>query len=328
MAHRLRFDPKRSLIAARGFTFAGRAYAPGDPFPHPDDAGTIPDRLRARQYEARAVNFAPEDATVEDPVQMVKAEKNGYYTITAPWFERPLTVRGKVNAEKALAEVREEGAPLGFIDGGSDVEVEEIGGGWYQITAPWLAEPEKVQGRDDAEKRQREIHAEGEPETHHGVSLTESEGGNGYYDIAAAWLAEGEKVHGIDAARERAAELRAEGPPEGWTPEDGPVAPATDGQDDAGAAADQADPAEAAAGAQAADSAQTEPAAADPASEGAEENAAKAESTEGAEQADGNDEASDTAEDGEGADSGDAGDDGEAPAEGEAGKSEDPPADA
>lgn len=326
MAHRLRFDPKRPLIAARGFTFAGRAYAPGDPFPNPAD-GPFALRQIERQYETRGVNFAPESETAEDPVQMT-GPAGGRYTITAPWFERPLTVRGKVNAEKALADVREEGPPLGFIDGGSDVEVEESGGGWYQIDAPWLAEPEKVQGREAAEARQREIHAEGEPETHHGVSLTESEGGNGYYDVAAAWLAEGEKVHGIDAARERAAELRAEGPPEGWTPEDGPVTPATDGQDDAGAAADQADPAEAAAGAQAADSAQTEPAAADPASEGADGNEAKAESTEGAEQADGTEGASDTAEDGDGADSGDAGDQTGTPAEGEAGKSEDPPADA
>lgn len=249
MAHRLRFDPKRSLIAARGFTFAGRSYAPGDPFPHPDDAGTVHDRLRARQYEARAVNFAPEDATAEDPVQMVKAEKNGYYTITAPWFERPLTVRGKVNAEKALAEVREEGAPLGWIDGGSDVEVEELGGGWYQIDAPWLAEPEKVQGREAAEARQGEIHTAGAPE--------------------------------------------------GWTLEDGRVAPET--ADDG-----------------------TDPAA--PASDGAEENAAKAESTEGAEQADATDEASDTASEGDGADSAAAGEQADTPAEGEAGKSEDPPA--
>jgi hypothetical protein len=321
VAHRLRFDPKRSLIAARGFTFAGRAYALGDPFPHPED-GPFAQRQIERQYETRAVNFAPESEAAEDPVQMTKAEKNGYYTITAPWFERPLTVRGKVNAEKALAEVREEGAPLGFIDGGTEVEVEESGGGWYQITAPWLDEPEKVQGREAAEARQREIHDAGEPEAHHGVSLTEAESGNGYYEVKADWLAEAEKVHGIDAARERAAELRTEGAPEGWTPEDGPVAPATDGQD----AADQADPAEAAAGAQAAAAAQTDPEAHDPASEGADGNAAKADTAEGAEQAAAEDGASDTASDGDGADSAAAGDEAETPAEGEAGKSEDPPA--
>lgn len=298
MPVRPRFDPKRSLIAARAFTFLGRAYALGDPFPHADDAGAANDRLRARQYEARAVNFAPEEATTEDPIQMT-GPAGGRYTITAPWLERPLTIRGKVNAEKALADLREEGPPLGFIDGGSDVEVEEAGGGWYAISAPWLDEPEKVQGREAAEVRQREIHDAGEPEAHHGVSLTESEGGNGYYDVKADWLAEGEKVHGIDAARERAAELRAEGAPEGWTAEDGPVAAET-----------PSDP--------------TDPAA--PASDGVQENAAKAETTEGAEQADATDEASDTASYGEGADSGAAGDEAEAPAEGEAGKSEDPPA--
>lgn len=306
MPVRPRFDPKRALIAARDFTFLGRAYAPGDPFPHADDAEAANDRLRARQYEARAVNFGPEEAAEEDPITMT-GPKGGRYEINAPWLERPLTIRGKVNAEKALADLREEGAPLGWIDGGSDVEVEEVGGGWYAISAPWLDEPEKVQGREDAEARQREIHAEGEPATHHGVTLAESEGGNGYYDLTADWLDEPEKVHGIDAARERAAELREAGPPEGWTPEGG--------QEDAG-------------GATSGDSAQSDTDAAAPASEGAQENAAKAETTEGADGADDADQASDTASDGDDADKAAGGDQAEAPAEGEAGKSEDPPADA
>lgn len=221
MPVRPRFDPKRSLSVARAFTFLGRPYAIGDTFPHADDAAQIPDRLRARQYEARVVNFAPEADPDAEPVQMKPAAKNGRWDITAPWLDEPITVRGKKNAETKLAEVREAGAPLGWIEGGSEVEVTEQGGGWFEISAPWLEEAEKVQGREDAEKRQREIHDAGEPATHHGVTLTEAENGNGYFDVKADWWAAPETVHGIDEARRVAAELRAEGPPEGWTPESG-----------------------------------------------------------------------------------------------------------
>lgn len=160
MPVRPRFDPKRALIAARGFSFLGRAYAPGDPFPHPEDAASIAPRLLARQYEGHAVNFAPEAPA--DPIQMT-GPAGGRYTITAPWLERPLVIRGKVNAEKALADIREEGPPLGFIEGGTEVDIEEAGGDWYAISAPWMAEPEKVQGREAAEARQREIHDAGAP---------------------------------------------------------------------------------------------------------------------------------------------------------------------
>lgn len=209
MPTRPRFDPSRPLVAARAFTFAGRAYSVGDPFPNPED-GPFADRLRARQYEARAVNMTEATPQDEDPVQMT-GPKGGRYEITAPWLERPLTIRGKVNADKALAEMREEGPPLGFIDGGSDVEVEEIGGGWYQIDAPWLEEPAKEQGREAAEAKQREIHEAGEPDYHHGVTLTEGE--NAYWTVKTDWSHEPETVHGEEAARARAAELRDAGPP-------------------------------------------------------------------------------------------------------------------
>lgn len=162
MPVRPRFDPTRSLIAARAFTFMGRAYSPGDPFPSPDEAGAIPDRLRARQYEARAVDFGPE-AEVEPDLITMTGPAGGRYTISAPWLERPLSIRGKVNAEKALAEMREEGPPLGWIDGGTEVEIEDAGEGWFVISAPWLDEPEKIEGRDAAEARQREIHDAGAP---------------------------------------------------------------------------------------------------------------------------------------------------------------------
>lgn len=160
MPVRPRFDPKRALIAARGFTFLGRAYVPGDPFPHPDDAPSIATRLLARQYEGGAVNLAPEAPA--DPITMTSPIK-GRYEINAPWLEVPLTIRGKKNAEQALADIRGEGPPLGWIAGGTEVEIEQIGDDLYAITAPWLDAPEQIEGRAAAEARQREIHDAGAP---------------------------------------------------------------------------------------------------------------------------------------------------------------------
>ncbi|APZ81855.1 hypothetical protein vBEliSR6L_90 [Erythrobacter phage vB_EliS_R6L] len=312
MPTRPRFDPSRPLVAARAFTFAGRAYAVGDPFPNPED-GPFADRLRARQYEARAVNMGEAEAEIADPVQMT-GPKGGRYEITAPWLERPLTVRGKVNAEKALAEMREEGPPLGFIDGGSDVEVEEIGGGWYEISAPWLEEPVKEQGREAAEARQREIHEAGEPETHHGVTLTESEGGNGYYDLTADWLDEPEKVHGEEAARERAAELRQAGPPA-----DGDAGEGTgeQGGENPGDPSTEAD-----AGEKPETAPEGQPGA-EGSQEAADQNASNAETQEAASEAAADQSGPDDAEQGDAADKADQADAGD-DADAEAGKSDDP----
>lgn len=213
------FDPSRPLVVARAFRFLGRDYAIGDPFPHANDDKAVNTRQRSRQYEARAVNFAPTE--VQDPVQMNPAGRNGSWILTAPWLDEPEIVRGKKNAETRLEELREEGPPLGWIEGGTEVEITDLDGGWYEITAPWLEDDVKVQGRDEAEARQREIHAEGEPDHHHGVSLTEAETGNGYYDVKADWWAEAERVHGIEEARRVAGDLRTEGPPEGWDPSEG-----------------------------------------------------------------------------------------------------------
>lgn len=93
------------------------------------------------------------------------------------------------------------------------VKVEPLAGGWYLITAPWLGEGEKVQGKDAAEARAEEIRDYGDPK---GVTVTGKDGG--WFEITAAWLAEPEKVQGHDAAEARAAEIRAEGPPEGFDP--------------------------------------------------------------------------------------------------------------
>lgn len=167
------FNPKRPLIAAREFRFAGVVYQKGDPFPDPNGppGNFFSDRNLRRQYEAGAVNHTAPDAdeaAAEQAIGMKPAKRNGSYDIYAPWLDKPMTVRGKVNAEKALEKVKADGAPLGWIEGGTETGVEEVGGGWFAVTAPWLAEPEKVQGRDAAEARQRELHAAGAPAANEG----------------------------------------------------------------------------------------------------------------------------------------------------------------
>lgn len=230
MAVRPRFDPKRPLVAARDFTFHGQKYEAGHAF-GPFDPGLVSDRMRARQYEARRVNFGegeqPADQAPADPVTMT-GPAGGRYTITAPWLEEPEVVRGKVNAEKRLAELRETGAPLGFIEGGSAVTVEGGEGGWYEVNAPWLDEPEKVRGREAAETRQVELHEAGEPDSHSGFTLKAGE--NGWYAITKddddAELPTALNVQGEDKARKIVAQLRAGETPEGtalpveWEPKE------------------------------------------------------------------------------------------------------------
>ena len=48
--------------------------------------------------------------------------------------------------------------------GEPEVVASHIGGGWYKISAPWMEEPEKVQGADDAKARVAELVAEGDPD--------------------------------------------------------------------------------------------------------------------------------------------------------------------
>jgi hypothetical protein len=108
----------------------------------------------------------------------------------------------------ADASANEEAAAL------APATLEEVGGGWYAVGAPWMDEPEKVQGRDKAVLMAQQIRDAGEPTEHHGVAVVEGE--NGWYAVNALWMPEPEKVHGEEAARARAAELREEGPPDGW----------------------------------------------------------------------------------------------------------------
>lgn len=229
MPHREPFDPKRPLVAARDFTFAGEDFKPGEPFPKP---GTPPDffarRLIERQYSAHAVNHVALSADEQDADELIKitGPSGGRYTITAAWLDEPLVVRGKVPAFEKFDQIKADGPPLGWIAGGTETTVEEAGGGWYAIGAPWMDEPEKVQGREAAEARQLEIHSAGAPEPEleavegHAASVLISIDGDKRI-VTAPWLDAPETFEGDTAdadAEARQAVLRADGPPEGWEP--------------------------------------------------------------------------------------------------------------
>lgn len=221
MARRPDFDPNRPLVAARGFIFAGVNYDAGDPFPDPagPGRGTFPLRLIKRQYEALAVNHPAEGSPEDNPIRMT-GPAGGRYKITAPWLKEPLTIRGKVNAEKALEELTEEGPPIDWVEGGSEVKVEQLGGGWFQFTAPWLDEPEKVQGREPARALFLKLHhSPGPPQIdlvpYPASTVLVSVVDDGF-EVTAPWLDATETYDDADAAAARQAELRADGPPEDW----------------------------------------------------------------------------------------------------------------
>lgn len=159
MAVHPRFDPNREFVAARGFTFAGAPHAAGDPF---DKAAADRTRL-AMLYESRMINFAPEDAKPADPVTFIQTS-GGYYNVSAPWLDEPIRARGKAKMEEAVAQLRAEGPPLGWIAGGTQTTISGGEGGWYEVNAPWLDEPEKVQGREAAEADQAAVREAGPPE--------------------------------------------------------------------------------------------------------------------------------------------------------------------
>lgn len=208
---RPRFDRRdyasKKYVATRDFQFNGKPIGKGDPFPI--DGMALHNVMSL--YGSRYIGLAPDVQEPEEHEVTLAQLGGGYYEIRAAWLDKPEKVKGKAKAEARAKEIDDGGPPLGFIEGGSEVTIEDHGGGWYDVSAPWLDEPDKVQGRDAAEQRQRELHAGGEPAYHHGVRILDGE--NGWYGLKADWADKQENVQGEDKARERAAELRAEGPP-------------------------------------------------------------------------------------------------------------------
>lgn len=199
------FDPSREFVGARDFTFLGHEMALGTPFPKKEAT----ERQLRLLYDSRMVNFGEAAA---DPVTITPLP-GGRYEVSAAWLDEPLKIKGRVHAHEAADKLRADGPPPGWIAGGTVLTLEGGDGGWYEITAPWLDEPEKVQGREAAEARQRELHDAGEPAMYMGVTLTEGE--NGWWEVSANWDPENVvKAHGEAEARELATSWRTMGPPQ------------------------------------------------------------------------------------------------------------------
>lgn len=235
MTRRPEFDPRRPLVASRGFIFAGKNFEKGDPFP----IAGFNLRLIRQQYGARVVDHVFGDENTETQIQMT-GPTGGRYTITAPWLEKPLVIRGKVKAEEALAEITEEGPPVGWVEGGSQVEVEEGGGGWYRFTAPWLDEPQKVQGIEAAHVLFAKLHEAGAPEPADAKEIEEVEYpaslvlitiADDKFEVSAPWLEAVEVYDEADDAEARQTDVREEGPPEGWEPDATPADAGTSDND-------------------------------------------------------------------------------------------------
>lgn len=205
---RPRFDPNKPLVAARSFVYDGKQYHKGDDFA-PEGKTML---QRKTMYGGRYVNHPdPNAVPAATPEQVTMKEAGGgFYDVSAPWLEQPERIRGKDPAQARVDELKAAGPPLGFIEGGSEVTVEEAEGGKFEVTAPWLEQPEAFDDRNAAEARQRELHGLGEPDYHHGVRLTD--GGNGWFEVKPDW-GETENVEGAELAREAATALREAGPP-------------------------------------------------------------------------------------------------------------------
>jgi hypothetical protein len=147
----------------------------------------------------------------------------------------PLTlVDGPIGEDSAKGEITHEDAIRMWISGqadylteqvkgvpwpeNADVQMLETGGGWYRITAPWLAEEVRVRGEDEARAKRQEIEDKGDDK---GVGFEDL--GGGWYGITAPWLDEAHKVQGRDEADALYRRVIADGAPDGWvfmTPEE------------------------------------------------------------------------------------------------------------
>lgn len=214
MAVRPRFNPSDDFVAARGFTFAGKPHAAGEPF---DKSKAAPHRL-SMIYEARIINVAPvkvEEAPA-DPVTILQTS-GGYYDVSAPWLDAPIRARGKVKAEQEAQALRDAGEP----DDHHDVALIAGDNGWFDVKAAWADEPEKVHGEAAARALAAQLRAEGKPADQidavgePALSVLISVGDDSW-TVTAPWLEGPETFDKVEAAEARQAELREAGPPEGW----------------------------------------------------------------------------------------------------------------
>lgn len=103
------------------------------------------------------------------------------------------------------------------------VEIDELGGGWFQIRAPWRTEAVKVQGREAADDERRALIDEGlgqidirRPPADTRFTIEEA-GSNGWFKVSGPGLDEPLTIRGEQAAMAKRDELErtAGAPPPG-----------------------------------------------------------------------------------------------------------------
>jgi hypothetical protein len=173
------FDNTRRLVSTRYGPVHGTYLTPGQDVP--DD---LSHAVRLRMWMSRRAVYADDySPTPTAPVVPVPDEgwmvavdgwqavalQNGWYALVPDDFDVAAAQEGEHGfddvtkahgaeaAQEQLAELRDLHAHNGVaLVGGS--------GGWFSITAPWLAEPVKMKGADKAQAERQRIAAEGPPE--------------------------------------------------------------------------------------------------------------------------------------------------------------------
>ncbi len=178
-------DPTRKLAAAKFGTLNKH-------FMHPAEAITIVDEPKAKgeitaamaeQLWAGGKIVYAEDALptpVEKPEQsaerLVEMEvlADGRFMIRAPWLAEAVFETDEQKAAQRRDEAVAEGVALytttaaiagpdaaaGALGGTDGFAINPVGGGYYEITGPGLAEPERVRGQENADNRLAELRGE------------------------------------------------------------------------------------------------------------------------------------------------------------------------
>lgn len=209
---RLRFDPRRPLVAARAFTYHGKRFAKDDPFP----TEGIDPRVRKKFYEGRFLSHGEgtvaDQAAAADPVKL-EPQPGGFYLVSAPWLDEPERIKGKAKAERRAAQLREDGEP----DYHHGVAIEQGENGWWSVQADWMGDNAyNIHGEEAAREQAASLRAEGPPpDPRTDVTLAEEDG---EFVVNAPWLEE-PLIFEDRADAETQVELtRDAGPPEGWEP--------------------------------------------------------------------------------------------------------------
>ena len=152
---------------------------------------------------ARDFTFEGHDFKVGDPFPPA----DGSIEVSARLLERQYSSRA-IN----MVPLDEAPADPAATENPDPITIETQPGGYYLISAPWLDAPERVRGKAAMTEMADKMRAEGEPATHHGVTVQQN--ADGVWEVIAEWDPENIAASTDEAsARELAAKWREEGEP-------------------------------------------------------------------------------------------------------------------